>query len=106
MTEQASLSEQRMTAFRIGERVALKSCADFPGTVTGIVYGKVEVRFDDLSNESPRSFRPESLQLISSPVSVSKPVASGTRILFPDRGKESAICRAAYRELFGTGTER
>jgi hypothetical protein len=52
-----------MTAFRLGERVELISCENFPGTVTGFIYGRVQVRFDDFSNESPRSFRPESLQL-------------------------------------------
>jgi uncharacterized protein YodC (DUF2158 family) len=52
-----------MNPFSIGERVELKSCTDLPGTVTGIVYGKVEVRFDDFSNEAPKAFRPDSLQL-------------------------------------------
>ena len=33
-----------MTAFRVGERVALKSCTDFPGTVKGFGRGKVKVR--------------------------------------------------------------
>ena len=51
-----------MTAFRIGERVALKSCTDFPGTVTGFERGKVEVLFDDFRNDAPRAFRPDSLQ--------------------------------------------
>jgi hypothetical protein len=52
-----------MTAFRVGERVELISCPRFPGTVTGFVYGKAEVLFDDFRNEPPKAFRPESLQL-------------------------------------------
>jgi hypothetical protein len=52
-----------MTAFRLGERVELISCPNFPGTVTGFVYGKVQVQFDDFSNEPPKPFRPESLQI-------------------------------------------
>jgi hypothetical protein len=52
-----------MSAFRVGERVELISRPNFPGTVTGIVYGKVQVRFDDFSNEPSKTFRPDSLQL-------------------------------------------
>jgi hypothetical protein len=63
MTEQASLSEQRMSAFRIGERVELKSRPGFPGSITGFIHGKVHVRFDDFRNELPKAFRPDSLQL-------------------------------------------
>jgi hypothetical protein len=53
----------QLTAFRIGERVELISCPNFPGTVTGFVHGKVQVRFDDFSNEPPKALRSESLQL-------------------------------------------
>lgn len=56
-----------MNSFRVGERVELISCTDFPGTVTGFVHGKVHVLFDDFSNEPPKPFRPESLQLAKSP---------------------------------------
>jgi hypothetical protein len=52
-----------MSAFRIGERVELISCLNFPGTVTGLGHGKVQVRFDDFSDEPPKAFRPDSLQL-------------------------------------------
>jgi hypothetical protein len=52
-----------MNAFRIGERVELISCPNFPGTVTGFTHGKVHVRFDDFRNEPPKVFRPDSLQL-------------------------------------------
>jgi hypothetical protein len=52
-----------MTAFRVGERVELISCPNFPGTVTRFAHGKVHVRFDDFSNEQPKTFRPDSLQL-------------------------------------------
>lgn len=52
-----------MTAFRLGERVELISCPNFPGTVTGFVHGKVHVRFDDFRNEPPKAFRPDNLQL-------------------------------------------
>jgi hypothetical protein len=52
-----------MNPFRVGERVELVSCPGFPGTVTGFDRGKVQVRFDDFSNELPRAFRPESLQI-------------------------------------------
>jgi hypothetical protein len=52
-----------MTAFRIGERVELISCPNLPGTVTGFGHGKVQVWFDDFSNEPPKAFRPDSLQL-------------------------------------------
>jgi hypothetical protein len=58
-----------MNPFSIGERVVLKACTDFPGTVTGVGYGKVQVRFDDFRNETPRAFRPESLQLAEKQVS-------------------------------------
>jgi hypothetical protein len=58
-----------MTAFRLGERVELIACPSFPGTVTGFVYGKVQVRFDDFGNEPPKAFRPESLQLAGRQVS-------------------------------------
>ena len=51
-----------MTVFRVGERVALNSCTDSPGTVTGFGRGKVEVLFDDFRNDAPRAFRPDSLQ--------------------------------------------
>jgi hypothetical protein len=52
-----------MNSFRIGERVELISCPNFPGTVTGFTHGKVQVRFDDFRSEQPRAFRPDSLQL-------------------------------------------
>ena len=52
-----------MNPFSIGERVVLKACTDFPGTVTGFGHGRVQVRFDDFSNEAPKALRPESLQL-------------------------------------------
>ena len=52
-----------MSAFRVGERVELISCPNFPGTVTGFGHGRVQVRFDDFINEPPKSFRPDSLQL-------------------------------------------
>jgi hypothetical protein len=51
-----------MSVFRVGARVELVSCPNFPGTVTGFAHGKVQVRFDDFSNEPSRAFRPESLQ--------------------------------------------
>ena len=51
-----------MNAFRIGERVELISCPNFPGTVTGFTHGKVHVRFDDFRNEPAKAFRPDSLQ--------------------------------------------
>jgi hypothetical protein len=57
------LREERMNPFSIGERVVLKACTDFPGTVTGLGHGKVEVRFDDFRNEAPKALRPDSLQL-------------------------------------------
>jgi hypothetical protein len=57
-----------LNAFRIGERVDLISCPNFPGTVTGFDHGKVQVRFDDFSNEPPKAFRPDSLQLTGSQV--------------------------------------
>jgi hypothetical protein len=63
MTERTILSEGAMNRFSIGERVVLKACTDFPGTVTGVGRGKVAVRFDDFSNEAPKAFRPDSLQL-------------------------------------------
>jgi hypothetical protein len=50
-----------MNPFRVGERVALKSCMDLPGTVTGFVHGKVQILFDDFKNEEPKAIRPESL---------------------------------------------
>ena len=92
--------------FSVGERVALKSCTDFPGTVTGFGRGKVEVLFDDFRNDAPRAFRPESLQLFRNPMSVPKSDVSGTRISFPGHRKESAVCRAASGELFGTRAKR
>jgi hypothetical protein len=52
-----------MNPFSIGERVALKSCTDVLGTVTGLVHGKVHVQFDDFRNEAPKAVRPDSLQL-------------------------------------------
>ena len=52
-----------MNAFRLGERVELISCPNFPGTVTGFGHGKVHVRFDDFRGEPPKAFRPDSLQL-------------------------------------------
>ena len=70
-----------MIGFRIGERVELISCPNFPGTVTGLAHGKVQVHFDDFSNEPPKVFRPESLQLASNPSrasNVPKSIASGT----------------------------
>lgn len=52
-----------MSAFRLGDRVELISCPDFPGTVTGFDRGRVLVQFDDFRNEPPKAFRPDSLQL-------------------------------------------
>jgi hypothetical protein len=63
MTERTILIEGAINPFSIGERVVLKACPNFPGTVTGFVYGKVQVSFDDFRNESPKAFRPDSLQL-------------------------------------------
>ena len=93
-----------MTAFQVGERVALKSCTDSPGTVTGFGRGKVEVLFDDFSNDAPKAFRPDSLQLAGRrvPGNVPKGDVSGTRILLSGHREESAVCRAACSELFGT----
>lgn len=93
-----------MNPFSIGERVSLKSCTDSPGTVTGFGRGKVEVLFDDFRNDAPRAFRPESLQFFRNPMSVPKSDVSGTRISFPGHRKESAVCRAARSDLFGTGS--
>jgi hypothetical protein len=53
-----------MTAFRVGERVELISCPNFPGTVIGFAHGKVQVRFDDFSGEPPKAFRLDSLQTV------------------------------------------
>jgi hypothetical protein len=53
-----------MNPFPLGERVELISCPKFPGTVTGFVHGRVQVRFDDFKNEPPKAFRPENLQPI------------------------------------------
>jgi len=50
-----------MNLFSIGERVALKSCADFPERYR-VWRGKVEVLFDDFRNDAPKAFRPDSLQ--------------------------------------------
>jgi hypothetical protein len=58
-----------MNAFRVGERVELISCPSFPGTVTGFAHGKVQVRFDDFSDEPAKPLRPESLQLAAGQVS-------------------------------------
>jgi hypothetical protein len=58
-----------MNSFSVGERVELISCPNFPGTVTGFVHGKVQVRFDDFRNELPKAIRPESLQLTARQVS-------------------------------------
>jgi hypothetical protein len=58
-----------MTGFRVGERVELISCPKFPGTVTGFAHGKIQVLFDDFSNEPPKPFRPDSLQLAERRVS-------------------------------------
>jgi hypothetical protein len=52
-----------VTAFQPTERVELISCPSFPGTVTGFAHRKVQVLFDDFSNEPPKALRPESLQL-------------------------------------------
>jgi hypothetical protein len=95
-----------MTPFSIGERVALKSCTDFPGTVTGFERGKVEVLFDDFRNDGPKAFRPGSLQLAERwvPGSVPKSDVSGTRILLSGHRKESAVCRGTRSDLFGTGS--
>ncbi len=65
-----------MTAFRVGVRVELISCLNFPGKVTGFGHGKVQVQFDDFSDEAPKSFKQESLQGGLS--SVPKTVAFGT----------------------------
>jgi len=93
-----------MNLFSIGERVALKSCADFPGTVTGFGRGKVEVLFDDFRNDAPKAFRPDSLQFFRNPMAVPKSDASGTCILLAGHRKESAVCRATRSDLFGTGS--
>jgi hypothetical protein len=97
-----------MNPFSIGERVALKSCTDSPGTVTGFGRGKVEVLFDDFRNDAPKAFRPECLQLAERWIqgSVPKGDASGTRLLLSGHHKESAVCRAARSELFGTRAKR
>ena len=63
MTERTISSEGAINPFSIGERVVLKACTDFPGTVTAVGYGKVQVRFDDFRNEAPKAFPPDSLQL-------------------------------------------
>lgn len=95
-----------MNPFSIGERVALKSCTDSPGTVTGFGRGKVEVLFDDFRNDDPRAFRPDSLQFFRNPRNVPKGDGSGTPILLSGYRKESVVCRAAGGELFGTGAKR
>jgi hypothetical protein len=93
--------------FSIGERVVLKACTDFPGTVTGFERGRVEVLFDDFRNDAPKAFRPESLQLAKRvPGSVPKSDVSGTRILLSGHREESGVCRAACSELFGTEAKR
>jgi hypothetical protein len=61
--------EEGMNSFRAGERVELISCPKFPGTVTGFTHGKAQVLFDDFSNEPPKGFKPESLQLAARQVS-------------------------------------
>jgi hypothetical protein len=91
-----------MTAFRIGERVALKSCTDSPGTVTGFGRGKVEVLFDDFSNDAPKALRPDSLQAFRNPMRVPKSDASGTWKKAHSRTKESVACERRRKELFGT----
>jgi hypothetical protein len=93
-----------MTPFRIGERVVLKACTDFPGTVTGFGRGKVEVLFDDFRNDAPRVFRVESLQLAgrSAQRSVPKGDASGTWKKGLSRTKESVACERRRKEPFGT----
>ena len=58
-----------MNPFRVGERVELISCPKFPNTVTGFAHGKVHVQFDDFTNEPPKGFRPDSLQLAERRVS-------------------------------------
>jgi hypothetical protein len=48
-------------AFKIGDRVALKSCSEaLPGTVQDILRGKIEVIFDDL--DATWILRPASLK--------------------------------------------
>jgi hypothetical protein len=94
-----------MSSFRIGERVALKSCTDSPGTVTGFGRGKVQVLFDDFRTDAPKAFRSDSLQLAERWVqsSVPKSDVSGTRILRSGDREDSAVCGAACSDLFGTG---
>lgn len=52
-----------MNPFSVGDRVELKACAGFLGTVTGFTRGSVLVAFDDLCNEPPKAFAQSSLQL-------------------------------------------
>ena len=51
-----------MNQFAIGQRVELKTCTNFPGTVKRYVRGRVAVVFDDFRNDAPKTFREESLQ--------------------------------------------
>jgi hypothetical protein len=62
-TKGLSGTRATLNPFRVGDRVELVSCPNFPGTVTGFVRGKVQIRFDDFKNEDPKGFRPESVQL-------------------------------------------
>jgi hypothetical protein len=72
-----------MNPFSLGERVELISCPGFPGTVTGLAHGRVQVLFDDFKEQPPKAFRPESLQPAKKDLrNVPKTVASGTCILF------------------------
>jgi hypothetical protein len=52
-----------MNPFSVGDRVELKSCTGFLGTVTGFTRGSVLVAFDDLCNEPPKAFPQTSLQI-------------------------------------------
>jgi hypothetical protein len=104
MTERTIFREGRMNPFSVGDRVVLKACMDFPGTVTGFGHGKVEVLFDDFRNDAPRAFRPDSLQFFRNPMSVPKSDVFGTRILLSGDCEESAVCGAARSDLFGTGS--
>jgi hypothetical protein len=76
-----------MNQFSIGVRVELKSCPNFPGTVTGFIHGKVQVRFDDFASEPSKALRPESLQLAQKVSGVPKTVAFGTRVSFSSAAK-------------------
>lgn len=92
-----------MNSFRVGERVALKSCTDSPGTVTGFGRGKVEVLFDDFSNDAPKAFRPDSLQFFRNPMSVPKSDGSGTRICSLANAKNQSFAEQLAATFLGQG---